>query len=106
MTKPALLMTGTYPSWDLDALAADYRVLKLWEAADPAAFLAGQGAEVRAIATRGDLGASSDLMRALPRLSRRLCSSFSDPASAHAIESHTRTVSRGGTAAASFTTSK
>ncbi len=73
MTKPALLMTGTYPAWDLDALEADYRVLKLWEAADPAAFLAERGPEVRAIATRGDLGASADLMRALPKLEIVAC---------------------------------
>jgi D-3-phosphoglycerate dehydrogenase len=73
MTRPALLMTGSYPAWDLETLEADYRVLKLWEAADPAAFLAGHGPEVRAIATRGDLGASADLMRALPRLEIVAC---------------------------------
>jgi D-3-phosphoglycerate dehydrogenase len=66
-------MTGSYPTWNLDALEADYRVLRLWEAADPAAFLAEHGAEVRAIATRGDLGALAELMRALPKLEIVAC---------------------------------
>ena len=73
MTKPALLMTGAYPAWDLDDLKASYRVLRLWEASAPSAFLAEQGPEVRAIATRGDLGASADLMRALPKLEIVAC---------------------------------
>jgi D-3-phosphoglycerate dehydrogenase len=66
-------MTGSYPAWDLDALEADYRVLKLWEAAEPVAFLSEHGAGVRAIATRGDLGASAELMRALPALEVVAC---------------------------------
>lgn len=66
--RPVLLMTGAYPSWDMEALAADYELLRLFEADDKAAFLAAHGQQVRAIATRGDLGASADLMRQLPNL--------------------------------------
>ncbi|MBP7003046.1 2-hydroxyacid dehydrogenase [Amaricoccus sp.] len=73
MTKPTVLMTGAYPAWDLDDLEANYRVLKLWEAPDADAFLAEHGAEVRAVATRGDLGASAALMRALPKLEIVAC---------------------------------
>lgn len=73
MTKPTLLMTGSYPAWDLEALEADYRVLRLWEEADPAGFLAAHGAEVRAVATRGDLGASAALIGALPALEIVAC---------------------------------
>jgi lactate dehydrogenase-like 2-hydroxyacid dehydrogenase len=73
VTRPALLMTGAYPAWDLEDLEARYRVLKLWEAPDPEAFLAEHGAQVRALATRGDLGASAGLMRALPNLEIVAC---------------------------------
>lgn len=73
MTRPAVLMTGAYPAWDLEELAARYRLLKLWEAPDREAFVAAHAAEVRAIATRGDLGASAALMRALPKLEIVAC---------------------------------
>lgn len=73
MTRPTLLMTGAYPAWDLEDLEARYRVLKLWEAPDPEAFLAEHGPEIRALATRGDLGASAELMRALPNLEIVAC---------------------------------
>jgi len=66
-------MTGTYPAWDLEDMEARYRLLKLWEVSDRDAFLAEHGAEVRAIATRGELGASAALMRALPNLEIVAC---------------------------------
>lgn len=43
------------------------------EAADRAAFLAEHGAGVRAIATRGDLGANAALIAALPKLEIIAC---------------------------------
>lgn len=73
MTKPTVLLTGAYPAWDLEDLEARYKVLRLWEAADADALLAEHGPEVRAIATRGDLGASAALMRALPKLEIVAC---------------------------------
>ncbi len=73
MTRPTLLMPGTYPAWDLDDLEARYDVLRLWEAEDKDAFLAEHGPRVRAIATRGDLGASAALMAALPALEIVAC---------------------------------
>jgi D-3-phosphoglycerate dehydrogenase len=73
VTKPALLMTGSYPAWDLEEMEARYRVLRLWETSDPEAFLAEHGPEVRAIATRGDLGASATLMAVLPKLEIVAC---------------------------------
>lgn len=66
--RPELLMTGPYQPWDDAWLSAGYDVHRLWEAADRAAFLAEQGAGVRAIATRGDLGADAALIAALPKL--------------------------------------
>src|SRR5688500_11301307 len=68
MTKPEILMMGPYPAWDLDDLESNYTVHRLWEAADRAAFLGKQGGNIRAIATRGEIGASAELMKALPRL--------------------------------------
>ncbi|WP_186143976.1 NAD(P)-dependent oxidoreductase [Burkholderia gladioli] len=61
--RPALLMTGPYQPWNDAWLSSAYEVHRLWEAPDRAAFLAGQGAAVRAIATRGDLGADAALER-------------------------------------------
>jgi lactate dehydrogenase-like 2-hydroxyacid dehydrogenase len=68
VAKPKLLMMGAYAAWDMDDLEANYDVLKYWEATDRDAFVRVHGADVRAIATRGDLGASAEVMSKLPRL--------------------------------------
>ena len=68
MQKTTLLMIGPYPEWELPLLEAQYTVLKLWEQADKPAFLAKHASEIRAVATRGDLGASNDLINSLPKL--------------------------------------
>ncbi|MFB9948338.1 2-hydroxyacid dehydrogenase [Rhizobium puerariae] len=68
MSKPDILLIGPYPEWDLVELEARYNVLKLYEAADRDAFLGEHGATIRGIATRGELGASADLIGRLPKL--------------------------------------
>lgn len=68
MSKPDLLLIGPYPEWDLVELEAQYTVLKLYEAADRDAFLTEHAANIRAIATRGELGASAELIGRLPKL--------------------------------------
>lgn len=68
MQKPNLLMIGPYPEWELPLLEMQYNVLKLWEQTDIPAFIAKHANEIRAIATRGDLGAPTDLINALPKL--------------------------------------
>ncbi|EUB96840.1 Glyoxylate reductase [Rhizobium sp. CF080] len=68
MSKPDILLIGPYPEWDLVELEAQYNVLKLYEASDRDAFVSEHAAEIRAIATRGELGASADLIAALPKL--------------------------------------
>ncbi len=73
MAKPKLLMMGAYAAWDMDDLEANYDVLKYWEAPDRDAFVRAHGADVRAIATRGDLGASADVMSKLSRLEIVAC---------------------------------
>lgn len=67
-TKPIILMTGAYPAWDMEALEGDYDVLRLFEAGDPDALISRHAANIRAIATRGDLGANAALMGKLPNL--------------------------------------
>jgi lactate dehydrogenase-like 2-hydroxyacid dehydrogenase len=68
MSRPAILVIGPYPPGDIELLEAQYEVHRLWEADDQAAFLKQHGPSIRAIATRGDLGAPAGLVAALPNL--------------------------------------
>jgi lactate dehydrogenase-like 2-hydroxyacid dehydrogenase len=68
MSKPEILLMGPYPEWDLVDLEKRYVVHRIYEAADRNAFMAEHAANIRAIATRGELGASAELMKALPKL--------------------------------------
>jgi lactate dehydrogenase-like 2-hydroxyacid dehydrogenase len=68
MTKPAILQMGPYPDWDQAVLDADYTVHRFDLADDKPAFLAAVGPDIRAIATRGDLGAGPAVLAACPRL--------------------------------------
>lgn len=68
MSKPTVLMIGAYPVWDMEPLEQEYDLRKLWLAADREAFLAEAAPEARAIATRGELGASAALIDRCPQL--------------------------------------
>ena len=68
MAKPEVLVMGSYPQGDLDALDAAFTVHRYWEAADKPALLASLAPRIEAIATRGDLGVPNDVMKALPKL--------------------------------------
>ena len=68
MVKPQVLQMGGYPAWDMPPLEARFVLHRLYEAEDRAGFLAEVGPQVRAIATRGDLGASAEVIAACPRL--------------------------------------
>ena len=68
MDKPQVLQMGEYPAWDLPSLEARFVMHPLYEAADKAAFLAQVGPQVRAIATRGDVGAGAEVIAACPQL--------------------------------------
>lgn len=68
MSAPEILLMGPYPDWDMTELEAKYTVHKFYEAADKDALLSQHGANIRAIATRGELGASAALMGKLPSL--------------------------------------
>ncbi|MBB6303525.1 2-hydroxyacid dehydrogenase [Rhizobium leucaenae] len=68
MEKPAILQVGPYPQWDQEPLDAAFRVHRYFEAADKAALLTEVGPSIRAIATRGELGANSAMIQACPNL--------------------------------------
>ena len=68
MDKPHVLQMGAYPEWDMPPLEARFVMHRLHEAADRVAMLAEVGPKVRAIATRGDLGASAEVIAACPQL--------------------------------------
>ena len=73
MLRPTVLMIGAYPEWDMAPLERDYVLRKLWLAADKEAFLAEAAPEARAIATRGELGASAALIDRCPKLEIVAC---------------------------------
>ncbi|KAF0114113.1 MAG: putative D-isomer specific 2-hydroxyacid dehydrogenase family protein [Rhodobacteraceae bacterium] len=68
MSKPQVLQVGPYPDWDQAPLDAAFTIHRWWEAADKDALLAKVGPDIRAIATRGDLGASEAMIAACPKL--------------------------------------
>lgn len=68
MIRPAVLVIGPYPPGEIELLEAAYDVYRLWEAPDKAALLREHGPHIRALATRGDLGVSGELIGALPGL--------------------------------------
>jgi lactate dehydrogenase-like 2-hydroxyacid dehydrogenase len=68
MARSHILQVGALPAWDQAPLDATYTVHRLFDAPDKPAFLAAHGPQVRAIATRGDLGAPTAMIAACPAL--------------------------------------
>lgn len=68
MINPEILQVGPYPEWDQAPLNAAFTVHQYFDASDKAAFLASVGPNVRAIATRGELGADRTMIEACPEL--------------------------------------
>lgn len=66
--KIEILQVGPYPQWDEEKLNAAFTMHRYFEAADKPAFLARVGANIRGIATRGELGANRAMIEALPKL--------------------------------------
>lgn len=71
--SPHVLMIGPYPEWDMAPMQTQYTLHRLWEAADRQAFVAAHAKDIRAIATRGELGANAELIAALPALEVVAC---------------------------------
>lgn len=68
MSKPEILQIGPYPAWDEEPLNDAFTVHRYFEAEDKEAFVKKAGANIRAIATRGELGANRALIASLPNL--------------------------------------
>lgn len=66
--KIAVLQMGPYPPWDQEPLEATFEVHRYYEIEDKRSFLESVAPRIRAIATRGELGAARDLIEALPAL--------------------------------------
>ena len=64
--KPGLLVVGELPAWDLEALAERFDLHLYYAAQDKAAMLAAGRDSIRAICTKGEIGADAALMDALP----------------------------------------
>jgi lactate dehydrogenase-like 2-hydroxyacid dehydrogenase len=73
MNNPDILLIGPYPDAEMERLAAAFVIHRLWEQDDPGAYLAEIGPRIRAIGTRGDLGADAALMARLPNLEIVAC---------------------------------
>ncbi|MGG5811759.1 2-hydroxyacid dehydrogenase [Falsiroseomonas sp. CW058] len=71
--KPGLLVAGELPAWDLEALAARFEVHLYYAAEDKAAMLGRHRDTIRAIATKGEVGADAALMDALPKVEIIAC---------------------------------
>jgi D-3-phosphoglycerate dehydrogenase len=65
---PNVLLAGHYLDLEIAGLAEDYTLHRLADAMEPDTFLANVGPTIRAMVTRGDVGADSTLMAALPNL--------------------------------------
>lgn len=68
MSKIDILQVGPYPSWDEERLNANFTMHRYFDAPEKAAFLSENGATIRGIATRGELGANRAMIEALPKL--------------------------------------
>ncbi len=68
MSKPSVLQVGPYPQWDQEPLDAAFQVHRYFEATDKAKLLAEIGPSIKAIATRGELGANRAMIEACPNL--------------------------------------
>lgn len=68
MSKPTILQVGAYPEWDQVALDQAFDMRRMFDADDQNMFLATVGPEVRAIATRGELGADRAMIGACPNV--------------------------------------
>lgn len=74
-SKPRVLQMGRLPLAALETdLAAQYNVTCLTDQADPAAFLAAEGAQFSAVVTAASIGLKSEVIAALPNL--KVVSSF------------------------------
>lgn len=73
MTRPLVLLSDVILTRTEEYLAPHYEVLRLWEHADRAAFIAGPGQGVEAIVHAGEVVLDPDFIDALPKLKLIAC---------------------------------
>jgi hydroxypyruvate reductase 2 len=66
--RPDVLVNGQLPPHVMAVLEGDYTLHKIYEAADPGAFLQAHGAQIRGIATSNFYGVRAQLIDACPNL--------------------------------------
>jgi D-3-phosphoglycerate dehydrogenase len=71
--KPGLLIVGELPAWDLEALSERFDLHLYYAAEDKAAMLARGRETIRAISTKGEIGADAAMMDALPKVEIIAC---------------------------------
>ena len=71
--KPSVLVVWPNRPKAMAELESAYRLVHLWQAAEPEALLDEVGPEIRAIVTTGERGASAQLIDRLPRLEIVAC---------------------------------
>lgn len=64
--KPIVLQIGELPEWDQQALDENYQMLPYYRTDNKQALLEQYGGSIRALVTRGELGADSALLSACP----------------------------------------
>lgn len=68
MSKPGVLVVGELQPWDMEALVERFDVHLYYAAEDKPAMLARGRETIRAIVTKGEVGADAALMDALPKV--------------------------------------
>lgn len=68
MSKPEILQMGPYPEWDEGPLSEAFVLHRYFDADDKAGLLLDRGANIRGIATRGEIGADRATIEVLPNL--------------------------------------
>ena len=63
--RPAVLLIASVPDALIQRLNATYTLYKLYEQAEPLAFLALTGHQIQAVVTRGDVGVSDAVLENL-----------------------------------------
>ena len=71
--KPGLLVVGKLPAWDLEALSERFDLHLYYAAEDKTAMLARGRQTIRAISTKGEIGADAAMMDALPKVEIIAC---------------------------------
>jgi lactate dehydrogenase-like 2-hydroxyacid dehydrogenase len=71
--KPGLLVVGELPAWDLEALSERFDLHLYYAAEDKTAMLARGRETIRAISTKGEIGADAAMMDALPKVEIIAC---------------------------------